>query len=336
MHAHKEGLRLGREKMCLAGEESLNIRGYFGRTKPTKDPAYIPATGVVLLVFLCLLWGGNMVSIKISNQGIPPILGALVRSVLSATLLWAYACFKGQRVFLDAADLKHGVAIGGMFGVEFLMLYYGLDLTNASRAVIFLYTQPLWTALGAHFFLSAERLSVMKSMGLFLSFAGLVTVFGSKAGTLGDLYWVGDLLEVGAAALWAATSIYIKRFMLNKPITHYQTLFAQLFFSIPVLALGFLIFEWGKPLHLEPLVVGSLVYQGVIIAFMSYLVWFWMIHRYQVSRLAAFTFLTPLSGVILSGVILNEPLTAILIVGLVLVGGGLYLVNRPEKLSPEP
>jgi drug/metabolite transporter (DMT)-like permease len=226
--------------------------------------------------------------------------------------------------------LKHGAAIGVLFGVEFLVLYYGIDLTNASRAIIFLYTQPLWTALGAHFFLSAERLSVPKAVGLILSFAGLVTVFGSRPTTVGPLYWVGDLMEVAAAALWAATSIYIKRFMLNKPITHYQTLFAQLFFSVPVLAVGWLVLEWGRPIRLDGLVVGSLVYQSVVIAFASYLLWFWMIHRYQVSRLAAFTFLTPLSGVILSGILLDEPLTTFLLAGLVLVAAGLYLVNRPE------
>jgi drug/metabolite transporter (DMT)-like permease len=271
-----------------------------------------------------------MVSIKFSNLGVPPILAALIRSVVSGLLLWIYAWCNGQRVFLDTGDLKHGAAIGVLFGVEFLVLYYGIDLTNASRAIIFLYTQPLWTALGAHFFLSAERLSVPKAVGLILSFAGLVTVFGSRPTTVGPLYWVGDLMEVAAAALWAATSIYIKRFMLNKPITHYQTLFAQLFFSVPVLAVGWLVLEWGRPIRLDGLVVGSLVYQSVVIAFASYLLWFWMIHRYQVSRLAAFTFLTPLSGVILSGILLDEPLTTFLLAGLVLVAAGLYLVNRPE------
>jgi len=102
-------------------------------------------------------------------------------------------------------------------------------------------------------------------------------------------------------------------------------------FSIPVLAAGWLLMEWARPIRLDGLVVGSLVYQSVVIAFASYLLWFWMIHRYQVSRLAAFTFLTPLSGVILSGVLLDEPLTAFLLVGLALVAAGLYLVNRPEN-----
>jgi len=272
-----------------------------------------------------------MVSIKVSIQGVPPILSALIRSVCSGLLLWVYAWASGHRVFLQASDVKHGAVIGVLFGVEFLVLYYGIELTNASRAIIFLYTQPLWTALGAHLFLSAERLSTIKSVGLLLSFLGLVTVFGTKPTTLGPLYWVGDLMEVGAAVLWAATNIYIKRFMLNKPITHYQTLFAQLLFSIPVLAAGWLLMEWARPIRLDGLVVGSLVYQSVVIAFASYLLWFWMIHRYQVSRLAAFTFLTPLSGVILSGVLLDEPLTAFLLVGLALVAAGLYLVNRPEN-----
>ncbi len=315
---------------CDEGE-FLKIREYFGRAEPSANSAHIPAIGVVLLVLLCLLWGGNMVSIKFSNQGIPPILAATIRSVVAAFLLWIYAWCVGQKAFLGGRDLKHGVAIGVLFGAEFLILYYGIDLTNASRAVIFLYTQPLWTALGAHFFLSAERLSATKSVGLILSFAGLVTVFATRPTTLGPLHWAGDLMEVAAAVMWAATNIYIKRFMLNKPITHYQTLFVQLFFSIPVLAAGWLIFEWGRPLNLNGLVVGSLVYQSVVIAFASYLLWFWMIHQYQVSRLAAFTFLAPLSGVILSGVLLNETLTTLLLAGLVLVAAGLYLVNRPES-----
>jgi drug/metabolite transporter (DMT)-like permease len=71
------------------------------------------------------------------------------------------------------------------------------------------------------------------------------------------------------------------------------------------------------------------VYQCVIVAFVSYLLWFRMIHSYPVSRLAAFTFLTPLFGVILSALFLGESLTWSLWTGLGLVAAGIYLVNRP-------
>lgn len=271
-----------------------------------------------------------MVSIKVSNQGIPPIMAAALRSIAASCLLWLYAMTQTQQVFLRRADLGHGIATGALFGLEFLLLYWGIAYTDASRAIIFLYTHPLWVALGAHFLLSNERLNWTKSVGLCLAFAGLISVFASRSTTLGQLHYIGDLMEVGAGVLWAVTTLYIKKFIWERPITHFQTLFAQLFFSIPILIGGSLLLEYGKSVTLSFPVVSAIAYQIFVVAFFSYLVWFWMIHRYPVSRLTAFTFLAPLFGVILSGILLKEHLTFQLWVGFVLVSVGIYLVNRPE------
>jgi drug/metabolite transporter (DMT)-like permease len=128
---------------------------------------------------------------------------------------------------------------------------------------------------------------------------------------------------------WAATSIYIKRILPRTPLTHFQTLFAQLLYSVPILALAWVLLEWGAPLVLTLPVLAALGYQSVVVAFFSYLLWFWMIHRFSVTRLAAFTFLVPCFGVIISGIALGEPLPAPLWGGLLLVAGGIFLVNRP-------
>lgn len=290
----------------------------------------IPVSGVLLLLLLSFLWGGNMVSIKISNQGVPPILAAAIRSIFSSLALAAYLLLSGRKLFFPREHLMHGIAIGVLFGAEFLLLYCGIDFTDASRAVIFLYTHPFWVAAGAHALVAGERLTIAKSLGLMLAFVGLASVFGARPATMGDLYWVGDLMEVAAAFLWAATTVYIKKFVSIRPVDHYQTLFAQLFFSIPVLVLGSLAFEWGRPLMFPSSVVIALFYQTVIIATLSYILWFWMIYHYQVSRLAAFTFLAPLFGVILSCLILGESLSTRLLTGLSLVAVGIYLVNRPR------
>jgi drug/metabolite transporter (DMT)-like permease len=295
-----------------------------------KIGVHIPATGILILVMLSFLWGGNMVSIKLSNQGIPPMTAAAVRSVVASVLLWWYARVKGEKVFLSGPDFKHGVIIGFIFGSEFLLLYHGLTLTDASRGVIFLYTHPFWVALAAHYLLHGDRLTWSKSIGLSVAFAGVALVFWFRSAASGPLSWLGDLMELGAGLGWAATTVYIKQFIANRPISHFQTLFAQLFFSIPVLAAGAAIFERHKAITLEPIVIGALFYQSVIVAFMSYLLWFWMIHHYPVSRLAAFTFLAPMFGVLLSGLLLHETLTVFLIAGLVMVAVGIFLVNRPE------
>ncbi len=290
----------------------------------------IPLSGVLFVIFICSMWGMNMVTIKYSNQGVPPILAATIRSAVASFLLFLLGTIRGQSVWLRGPELKHGIVIGMLFAVDFLFLYWGPAFTNASRAVIFLYTQPLWTALFAHFLLADDRLNKMKTIGLVVAFAGLITVFGARDETLGPNYWIGDLMEVGAAIAWAITTIYIKRFVRDKPITHYQTLFGQLFWSIPLLAVCFVIVEWGRPVVITGPILAALGYQTVVIAFFSYLLWFWMIHTYTVSKLAAFTFLAPMFGVIFSGLLLGEALPIPLWIGLAMVATGIYLVNRPE------
>jgi drug/metabolite transporter (DMT)-like permease len=291
----------------------------------------IPLTASLLLVLLCLLWGGNLVSIKISNQGVPPILAAAIRSGTAAVLLWAFARTRRQAVFLPRGDLCHGAIIGALFGLEFLCLYSGLSYTPVSRGTIFLYMHPFWVALGAHLLLPNDRLTLSKSAGLLMAFIGLIAAFRSRSATLAPGFWLGDLLELAAAFFWAATTLYIKKIVGTRAITHYQTLFAQLFFSLPVLSAGWLILERSKPFNPTLPVLVAIGYQCCIVAFFSYLLWFWMIHRFPVTRLTAFTFLAPVFGVILSGLVLRESIPLQLWVGLTLIAAGIYMVNQSAK-----
>jgi drug/metabolite transporter (DMT)-like permease len=240
-----------------------------------------------------------------------------------------------ERVFLPPGLVRHGVAIGMLFGSEFLFLYWGLSFTHASRAVIFLYTHPLWTAVLAHFVLPHDRLHASKVLGICLSLAGLTTVFGFRPDGPGQALWMGDMMELLAGFLWASTTVYIKRFISAAPVSHFQTLFAQLFFSSPLLAVGAYILEGNRSVSLDATVTVAMLYQCVIVAFVSYLAWFRMIHRYPASRLTSFTFLTPIFGVLLGGIVLGESVTLMLWVGLGLVVSGIHLVNRANKVMTD-
>jgi drug/metabolite transporter (DMT)-like permease len=142
-------------------------------------------------------------------------------------------------------------------------------------------------------------------------------------------------MELAAAVFWASTTLYIKRLSQNRNITHYQTLFAQLLYSIPILACGWAIFERLQGPLLNGLVLTAFAYQCFVVAFFSYTLWFWMISRFAVSSLAAFTFFAPLFGTILGAVILSEPVGSMVWVGMGLVGTGIYLVNRLPKREIE-
>lgn len=288
----------------------------------------LPLRAGLLLGLLCFLWGAQSVSIKFSNQGMPPLMAAALRSLVAGVLVWGYARLKGRDVAFPQGQARHALMIGFLFGVEFLFLYWSLVYTPVSRSLIFLYTHPFWVALGAHFLLKGDRLTPGKLIGLVLAFGGVAAVFQGRSPELPTLYWVGDLMALSAAMFWAATTLYIKHITEKVSLDHYQTLFAQLIYSFPILALGSVAFEQPAHLDLNSVVVASLIYQSVIVAFASYLVWFWLIQRYMVSRLAAFTFMAPLFGVILGGLILDEPLTLLVWIGLSCVAGGVYVVNR--------
>ena len=288
----------------------------------------LPLSAGLILGLLCFLWGAQSVSIKFSNQGMPPLMAATLRSLVAGLLVWAYARMIGRGVGFPPGQIRHAVVIGVLFGLEFLFLYWSLAYTAASRSLIFLYTHPFWVALGAHFFLKDDRLTLTKLCGLVLAFAGVAAVFKIRSPELPTSYWVGDLMALAAAVAWAATTLYIKHIIGKVRTDHYQNLFAQLIYSVPLLALGSALVEWPAKLDLNPLVLASLFYQSVVVAFVSYLVWFWLIQRHPVSRLSVFTFMTPLFGVILGGVVLDEPLTFLVWAGLACVAGGLYLVNR--------
>lgn len=280
------------------------------------------------LVLLAVVWGLNMAVIKVGSAEMAPLFMAAVRSTVAAACLLAVMLVRGVKLFPTAMTAFHGMMVGLLFGVEFALIYVGLTLTTASRVYILVYTAPLWVALGAHFFLKGDRLSRNKVVGLLLAFAGVVVLFARDLESLtgGELH--GDLLALGGGALWGATTLYIKKYLAERtePV---QTLFYQVAFSAPLLIVLSLLLEDRMVFGFTWMGAGSLFYQCIIVVFLSYLLWFHLVHRHPVSLLHAFTFLTPVVGVFLSGtLILGEPLTLRILAALTLVSLGLVAVNR--------
>ncbi len=288
-----------------------------------------------MLLVLAMIWGGNYAAIKIGARGVAPLFMAFVRSLVAGFCLFLWMQIKTIPLFPDRTLVWHGLAIGLMFGAEFGCIYLGLNYTLASRSYIFVYTHPFFVALGAHFLLPADRLNPWKAAGLVLAFLGIVILFAKGWGKTTGSTFVGDFLLLCAGVLWASTTLYIKRFLAGR-VLPVQTLFYQLAFSAPLLFLFSIALEDQIWYGFSPAVGISLVYQCIVHAFLSLLIWFELIHRYPVSLLAAFTFFTPIVGVFLSGaLLLGEIMTPNLIVSLTLVSVGMILVNRSASPHDE-
>jgi drug/metabolite transporter (DMT)-like permease len=298
----------------------------------------LSAGAIALMLMLCLSWGFNQIAVKLVLADVPPMLQALTRSVGALPLLLIIGWWRGVKFFQRDGTLWPGLFAGIIFGVEFVLIYRGLLLTSASRAVVFLYTAPFFVALGSYSFLG-ERLRASQWSGLALSFAGVALAIGVPQANVDADVLLGDLLIVAGGALWAATTLLVKATSLLKAPAE-KGLGYQVAMSIPILGLA----AWisGERLTHVPslLSVSLLAYQAFWVVGLTFLLWFALIKTYSASKLSAFTFITPLFGVVASYFILHDTLTITFGVAALLVIAGLYLVNRPEvsgpKVVPDP
>ena len=290
----------------------------------------VDALAVSMMIVLCMCWGFNQITIKFAAAGISPIMQAGLRSIIATTLLLAWAQLRRIKLFGRDGTLAAGMVAGALFAAEFVFIYAGLAYTAASRMVVFIYLAPCFTALGLQWFVPGERLNATQWTGVVLAFFGVALAFADGFSMARGSTLIGDAFGVIAAVLWAATTVVIRSTKLTSASAT-KTLFYQL--GISALALPFASMLAGEPgiMALTPKVVASLAYQGVIVAFASYLAWFWLLTRYLAGRLAVFSFLTPLFGVAFGVALLSEPLSATFLAAALLVGAGIVLVNRPTK-----
>jgi drug/metabolite transporter (DMT)-like permease len=224
-----------------------------------------------------------------------------------------------------------------LFATEFVCIFLGLTLTSASRMAVFLYTAPCFTALGLHWFVEGERLRRIQWLGILVAFAGIALAFADgfmhaspaqHGSRLADV--MGDALGVVGGIAWAATTVVVRGSRLAQSSAS-KTLLYQLTVSGVVLLALALALGQARVETVTPMAMVSLAYQAVIVAFVSYLLWFWLLTRYIASRLSVFSFLTPLFGVTFGVLLLGESFSGRFMMAALLVLAGIALVNAPVK-----
>jgi drug/metabolite transporter (DMT)-like permease len=300
---------------------------------PTDKPAAgnrqrVTGTAAAILVLCCALWGLNQVAIKLGGGGISPALQAGLRSLAAAVLLVGWMGARRLKLFPRDGTLPAGILIGVLFAGEFILLYSGLTRTTAAHSVVLLYSSPFAVAIGSHFLVPGDRLTRNKIVGLLAAFAGIVLAFAERLGGIDSAsQLLGDAMCLGAGMLWGATTVAIKATRMRSAPAE-NTLLYQLVVSAAILLpLSPLLGERGI-VDFSTTVALAFAYQVVIVAFASFLVWFWLIRHYAASVISSFAFLTPVFGVFFAWLLLGEPISISLIGAVILIAIGIYIVNR--------
>jgi drug/metabolite transporter (DMT)-like permease len=281
-----------------------------------------------MAAFLCVLWGANTVAIKFSLSGMGPFTSAAVRFGMSAGCLWVWAKTSGQSLRPAAGQLRPLLVNSLLFFVQLSLVYVGFTMTSASRGALLTNLQPFFLLFLAHFFLSGDRITWLKLIGLILGFTGAACVLLDRHGG-SDRLMAGDLLLLVSTIMWACSAAYTKR--LVRSSSSIQIVFYQLLFSIPLFAMGAPL--WDAPMisRIDFGIAAAILFQVVLTTAFAFVAWTRLMRTYGAVALHSFVFLIPVSGVFLAAVVLDEPLTRMILLALVLISAGILTVQFGQR-----
>ncbi len=282
---------------------------------------------MVLVIVLCMVWGIQQVVMKSVADDVTPVMQLAIRFAIAAVFFGAWVAVREGRRVLDDRTLASGALLGVMFSLEFIFIGSSLTRTTAAHATVFLYSAPIFTALGLQF-LPEERLDRMQWAGIGAAFIGIVVAFiGPGSRPAADML-LGDLIALCGGVSWGGSNLVLRRGRIGSAATAktvlYQVGVASILLSTFALVTG--------QTHAVPTkaAILALAFQTVCISVASYLVWFWLLRHYFTSRLMLLSLMTPLFGVVFGALLLKDPIELRFALGAALVLAGILVVNAKQ------
>ena len=277
-----------------------------------------------LMLIFCIALGLQQVAIKAVADDVSPLAQIALRSVIALALIVATARLRKIALWVPA-QFGPGLIVGIGYTLEFAFVAYGLNYTYAAHMSVFLYTAPVFAAIGLHLFVPGEQLQWRQWLGVVVAFAGLVVALAPRGSVSIDIL-IGDAFGVLAGLSWAASTLTLRTTTLSEAPS-LRTVAYQLAVATALLLPATVVLGDVSTMQLTPLAIASLSFQALIISFAALLLWFWLLRRYLASRLGVFAFLSPIFGVIFGVVLLGDPISINFALGGLALLVGLLLVN---------
>lgn len=306
----------------------------------TKKETIMTKTVVVWLgaMLCCALWGSAFPCIKIGYElfSIPSdavatqILFAGLRFTLAGVLALLIGSTLNRRWLIPQKGSGSKIVKLCLLQTvaQYLFFYIGLAHTSGVRASIIEGVNVFIAILVASLIFHQEPLTVRKIVGSIIGFAGVVLVNLTGDAGAGGFALLGDGCIVLSTVAYAFSSVYLKRYSREEDpvvLSGWQFVLGGLIMIVCGLLFG------GQLTVVTPAGLAMLVYLAAVSA-VAYSLWGVLLKYNPISRVAVFGFMNPVFGVILSAIFLREAgsLGMMCIISLVLVCGGIYIVNRGE------
>lgn len=303
-------------------------------------PEPIGTSSALLAFLVSLLWAGNVVSIKIGVDSVPPIWSAFWRMSLGVVFvaLWAYR----QRVSLwpQRREYLPLLILGLLFTAQIALLNSATEMTSPAYGVVILNAYPIFVNLTGHFAaqrwhgVSEEPITPIRALGLALALGGVVLLALTRPdAALAPRPFLGNSLMVVSSVLLGIRQVYTR--WLVQTVDPARSIVWQMALSVPLFLLVAAFKEPPVIGHVTWQAVAAIAYQGIIVAGICFIVWAELLKRHSAGTLSMFSFIVPVGGIALSAWLFGERLQPSLWWGTLLVMAGVFVVLRLGQATVE-
>jgi drug/metabolite transporter (DMT)-like permease len=275
--------------------------------------------------------GAAMVATRFVVDQTDPASLAMLRYIIGFLCLLPFVAASGQHMRFERRDVAPIGLLGIVqFGVLVALLNFGLQFIPSARGALIFATFPLLTMLIAAA-LGHERLTVWKTTGVLLTIGGVAVALGEKALAQGGTgaEWLGAAAVLASALCGAVCSVlyrpYLKKYP-TLPVGAFAMLASVGFLAILAAGAGFFStvprFTGGGWL--------AIVFIGLSSG-IGYFLWLWALKHASPTRVTVFLALSPITAMLLGGLLLGEPVTAGALAGVCLVALGLWAAHRQPQ-----
>ena len=287
----------------------------------------------LIAIFCCVLWGSATPFIKIGYQLILPqknvpstILFAGIRFMFAGIItVLIYSIGRRKFLYPKKENLGKVLRVSAFQTVlQYIFFYVGLSNTSGVKGTILSGTSAFFALIIASVIFKQEKLTFRKIFGCVLGFAGIILI--NLDGLEFTMNFTGDCFVLFSAVALAFSSVLMKKYSKDEDpvvISGYQFIVGGIVMIIVgLLFRGVIKIESGKAMAV-------LTYLSFLSA-VAYALWGMLLKHNSVSKVTIYNFMTPVSGVILSNLLLTEQngVSAInILITLFLVCSGIILLN---------
>ena len=278
------------------------------------------------LFLLGLIWGGSFLAIRLALNEIPFVTSVAHRVFWAAVLLWGYVFLRRLPLPRDPRVWAALFVMGLLNNViPFSLMAWGQLYIPTGLTSVFNAGTAIFGVVVAALILADERLTLRKTIGSLLGFAGVATAIGLDSLRNFDITSLAQLAVIGGTISYAFAGVWAR---LNlSGLTPQVAAAGMLTGSSLVMVPTALIIDGAPSFALSATAFGAIAYYVVFATAGAYLLYYRILAAAGSANTMIVTLLIPPVSILLGALVLNETLSPNVYVGLGLLALGLIILD---------